>query len=96
MVIDICNIEKAIKLNAGDVIVARHKIKTGKVLHYQLVEDGDAYRLLNLKTKRLMATFNSLDPVDAIGYIEVAVSAEIIDIVPASKLKLTTVSVSDI
>lgn len=98
MVIDICNVEKKIVLNIGDVIVAKLKKKEGKMLYYQLIEEGrdGIYRLLNLKTHRIMATFSSKNPLDAIAYIEVAVSSEILEIVPADKLKLSTVNTYDI
>lgn len=97
MVIDICNLEKKIVINIGDVIVAKHKVKTGKMLYYKLVEEGrdGVYRLLNLGTSRIMGTFASRDPLDAISYISIACKAEVIDIVPANKLKLTTVSSMD-
>jgi hypothetical protein len=97
MVIDICNVEKKIELNIGDVIVAKHKIKTDKMLYYKLIEEGrdGVFRLLNLGSSRIMATFASKDPLDAVGYIEIACKAEILDIVPVSKLKLTTVSSLD-
>lgn len=98
MVIDILKVGKQVELNLGDVIVARHKVRTDKMLYYKLIEEGrdGVYRLLNLGTNRIMATFSSKNPTDAFVYVEIAVKAEILDIVPSSKLKLTTVSVQDI
>lgn len=92
MVIDIYNPNKELSLKLGDVIVAKHE-RSGKTLYYKLIEEGRSgnYRLLSLTSYRIMKTFKSKDPLSAIAYIAIAVSAEIIDIVPESKLKLTTI-----
>lgn len=99
MVIDILNAEKKYELNLGDVIVARHRVKTDKMLYYKLVEEGGytegIYRLLNLGSSKIMATFKTRNPLHAIDYIEIACKSEIIDIIPSNKLKLTTVGAHD-
>lgn len=92
MVIDIYHENKELSLKLGDVIVAKHG-RSGKTLYYKLIQEGQSgiYRLLNLKSNRIMETFKSKDPLTAFAYITIAVSAEIIEVVPEAKLKLTTV-----
>ncbi|MEX3625159.1 hypothetical protein [Viridibacillus arvi] len=85
-------------IQTGDVIVARHKIAKDKVLYYKLIQEGSdgTFRLLNLISGKIMATFASKDPLDAFPYVEIAVKSEIVEIVPFNKLKLTTINESDI
>lgn len=78
------------KLELGDVIVAKH-LKTSKALYYQLIRLGTKgkFYLLNLSTNMIMESFESIHLQSAIDYVEVAVKAKIMEIVPSSKLTLT-------
>lgn len=88
MVIDIYKAEKTI--GRGDVVVAKHRFKTDKVLYYKLIEEGreGIYRLLNIGSNRIMCTFESKNPLDALDYIEIACNCRILDIIPSDKLQL--------
>lgn len=89
------NPEEETILQLGDVIVASHRIKLGKVMYYKLIEEGETgvYRLLNLETGKIMSTFSSRDMQDAIPYLVIGVRARITEVIPSDKLRLVRVGI---
>ncbi|MFJ8247253.1 hypothetical protein [Peribacillus asahii] len=93
MIINIHNPKENRNVELGDVIVARHKIRN-KILHYKLIKRMGSinYQLLNLNSDLIMSSFKSANPLDALSYVEVAVKAEILEIIPSNQLQLTKIN----
>ncbi|HDR7263645.1 hypothetical protein [Bacillus sp. CH_203] len=93
MKVNICNFKKGFTLAEGDLIVAQAKNGSGSVRHYLIVKESDKqiasnFRLLNISSSNILASFCSKIPENAIAYIEETLKCVILDVIPAEKLQI--------
>lgn len=90
MRVSICESKAIYTIEAGDLIIAKH-IK-GDILNYLVIKERDElvpkYRLLNLDSSFIMATFSSGRTSDVVTYVTKSLKCEILSVIPASKLQL--------
>ena len=91
MQVDIFSSSKKIKLEAGDLIIAQ--LNKNTIVYYLLIKEYEKgvspnYKLLNVELSSVMASFSSKIPAHAINYIQEALKSEILDVIPANKLKV--------
>ncbi|HDX9663320.1 TPA: hypothetical protein ROX91_002019 [Bacillus cereus] len=76
-------------IGVGDLIVVKFK-RSGKIFYYLVVIDevSHSYRMLNLTSSSLFATFDSREISSCVKYIEENLNAKVLDIIPANKIKV--------